>query len=83
MFFDCFLSHVCYYCYYHVHPVLGYFRFLLGKLASVNLEGLNHQQKLAFWINTYNSCIMNVRSQFLCMPLKIKVEHMMMLEFGS
>ncbi|KAG8474743.1 hypothetical protein CXB51_031400 [Gossypium anomalum] len=35
------------------------FRFLLGKLASVNLEGLSHQQKLAFWINTYNSCMMN------------------------
>ncbi|XWS41941.1 hypothetical protein CRYUN_Cryun17cG0125500 [Craigia yunnanensis] len=34
-------------------------KFLLGKLASVNLEGLSHQQKLAFWINTYNSCIMN------------------------
>ncbi|KAL5557070.1 hypothetical protein UlMin_039306 [Ulmus minor] len=34
-------------------------KFLLGKLASVNLEGLNHQQKLAFWINTYNSCMMN------------------------
>ncbi|XP_071913653.1 uncharacterized protein [Coffea arabica] len=34
-------------------------RLLLGKLATVNLEGLSHQQKLAFWINTYNSCIMN------------------------
>ncbi|XVF59462.1 hypothetical protein PTKIN_Ptkin07bG0278100 [Pterospermum kingtungense] len=34
-------------------------KFLLGKLASVNLEGLSHQQKLAFWINTYNSSIMN------------------------
>ncbi|KAL5819565.1 hypothetical protein ACOSQ4_023407 [Xanthoceras sorbifolium] len=34
-------------------------KFLLGKLASVNLEGLTHQQKLAFWINTYNSCIIN------------------------
>ncbi|GMN29994.1 hypothetical protein TIFTF001_002647 [Ficus carica] len=34
-------------------------KFLLGKLASVNLECLNHQQKLAFWINIYNSCIMN------------------------
>ncbi|RXH75306.1 hypothetical protein DVH24_030027 [Malus domestica] len=33
-------------------------KFLLGKLATVNLEGLNHQQKLAFWINTYNSCMM-------------------------
>ncbi|KAK5784825.1 uncharacterized protein LOC108471219 isoform X1 [Gossypium arboreum] len=34
-------------------------KFLLGKLASVDLEGLSHQQKLAFWINTYNSCMMN------------------------
>ncbi|CAA2989740.1 Hypothetical predicted protein [Olea europaea subsp. europaea] len=34
-------------------------KLLLGKLASVKLEGLTHQQKLAFWINTYNSCIMN------------------------
>ncbi|THG20721.1 hypothetical protein TEA_005828 [Camellia sinensis var. sinensis] len=34
-------------------------KLLLGKLASVDLEGLTHQQKLAFWINTYNSCMMN------------------------
>ncbi|KAA8547203.1 hypothetical protein F0562_003641 [Nyssa sinensis] len=34
-------------------------KILLGKLASVNLEALSHQQKLAFWINTYNSCMMN------------------------
>ncbi|XP_044485747.1 uncharacterized protein LOC123211152 isoform X2 [Mangifera indica] len=34
-------------------------KFLFGKLAVVNLEGLTHQQKLAFWINAYNSCIMN------------------------
>ncbi|XP_022740038.1 uncharacterized protein LOC111292091 isoform X2 [Durio zibethinus] len=34
-------------------------KFLLEKLASVILEGLSHQQKLAFWINTYNSCMMN------------------------
>ncbi|XP_010494209.1 PREDICTED: uncharacterized protein LOC104771397 [Camelina sativa] len=33
---------------------------LLGKLSSVNLQKLNHQQeKLAFWINIYNSCMMN------------------------
>ncbi|KAL7193221.1 hypothetical protein ACSBR2_024935 [Camellia fascicularis] len=32
---------------------------LLSKLASVHLEGLTHQQKLAFWINIYNSCTMN------------------------
>lgn len=34
-------------------------KFLLGKLSLVNLDGLTHQQKLAFWINTYNSCVMN------------------------
>nr|XP_043639511.1 uncharacterized protein LOC122610601 [Erigeron canadensis] len=32
---------------------------LLGKLASVNLTSLTHQEKLAFWINIYNSCMMN------------------------
>ncbi|KAJ1387918.1 Ternary complex factor MIP1, leucine-zipper [Sesbania bispinosa] len=34
-------------------------KLLLRELASVNLENLNHQEKLAFWINTYNSCMMN------------------------
>ncbi|XP_040997009.1 uncharacterized protein LOC121243022 [Juglans microcarpa x Juglans regia] len=34
-------------------------KLLLGKLASVNLESLIHQGKLAFWINIYNSCMMN------------------------
>ncbi|KAL2504848.1 hypothetical protein Adt_20469 [Abeliophyllum distichum] len=34
-------------------------KLLLFKLASVKLEGLTHKQKLAFWINTYNSCMMN------------------------
>ncbi|KAF7817522.1 Ternary complex factor MIP1 [Senna tora] len=33
-------------------------KILLGKLATVNLENLNHQEKLAFWINVYNSCMM-------------------------
>ncbi|KAK1407541.1 hypothetical protein QVD17_39159 [Tagetes erecta] len=32
---------------------------LLGKLALVNLTSLTHQEKLAFWINIYNSCMMN------------------------
>ncbi|EOA13199.1 hypothetical protein CARUB_v10026224mg [Capsella rubella] len=32
---------------------------LLGKLSSVNLQKLNQQEKLAFWINIYNSCMMN------------------------
>ncbi|XBI81743.1 hypothetical protein VPH35_090588 [Triticum aestivum] len=34
-------------------------RALLRKLSSVDLGGLSHQQKLAFWINIYNSCMMN------------------------
>uniref|UniRef100_A0A0E0M245 Ternary complex factor MIP1 leucine-zipper domain-containing protein n=1 Tax=Oryza punctata TaxID=4537 RepID=A0A0E0M245_ORYPU len=32
---------------------------LLRRLSSVDLTGLSHQQKLAFWINIYNSCMMN------------------------
>jgi len=37
-------------------------RALLRRLSSVDLAvaGLSHQQKLAFWINIYNSCMMNV-----------------------
>ncbi|XP_015167568.1 uncharacterized protein [Solanum tuberosum] len=34
-------------------------KLLLEKLASANLQGLSHQEKLAFWINIYNSCMMN------------------------
>ncbi|PSR99743.1 Hepatoma-derived growth factor-related protein like [Actinidia chinensis var. chinensis] len=34
-------------------------KHLLEKLVSINLKGLTHQEKLAFWINTYNSCMMN------------------------
>ncbi|KAI3773812.1 hypothetical protein L1987_48347 [Smallanthus sonchifolius] len=34
-------------------------KLLLGKLASVDLTSLTHQEKLAFWINIYNSCMMN------------------------
>uniref|UniRef100_A0A0A9D3P0 DUF547 domain-containing protein n=1 Tax=Arundo donax TaxID=35708 RepID=A0A0A9D3P0_ARUDO len=32
---------------------------LLRKLSSVDLAGLSQQPRLAFWINTYNSCMMN------------------------
>ncbi|CAN7091263.1 unnamed protein product [Brassica rapa subsp. narinosa] len=32
---------------------------LLGRLSAVNLQQLNQQEKLAFWINIYNSCMMN------------------------
>ncbi|XP_057974897.1 uncharacterized protein LOC131162443 [Malania oleifera] len=34
-------------------------KLLLGKLASADLKGLTHQEKLAFWINIYNSCMIN------------------------
>ncbi|XP_073104209.1 uncharacterized protein [Elaeis guineensis] len=34
-------------------------KHLLRKLALMDLSGLTHQQKLAFWINIYNSCMMN------------------------
>ncbi|KAL3626789.1 hypothetical protein CASFOL_022671 [Castilleja foliolosa] len=34
-------------------------KIFLDKLSSVRLDGLSHQQKLAFWINIYNSCILN------------------------
>ncbi|KAM0019237.1 putative ternary complex factor MIP1, leucine-zipper [Helianthus debilis subsp. tardiflorus] len=34
-------------------------KILLEKLALVNLTSLTHQEKLAFWINIYNSCMMN------------------------
>ncbi|KAF3956591.1 hypothetical protein CMV_018293 [Castanea mollissima] len=39
--------------------LLSRLKLLLGKLASVNLESHTHQEKLAFWINIYNSCMMN------------------------
>ncbi|CAI0465287.1 unnamed protein product [Linum tenue] len=34
-------------------------KLLLGKLGAVKLDKLTHQEKLAFWINIYNSCMMN------------------------
>ncbi|GAA0170294.1 hypothetical protein LIER_24591 [Lithospermum erythrorhizon] len=34
-------------------------KLLFQKLAHADLVGLNHQEKLAFWINIYNSCMMN------------------------
>ncbi|PON45868.1 Ternary complex factor MIP1, leucine-zipper [Parasponia andersonii] len=34
-------------------------KILFGKLATVKLQNLTHQEKLAFWINIYNSCMMN------------------------
>ncbi|KAJ3676969.1 hypothetical protein LUZ60_002693 [Juncus effusus] len=34
-------------------------KVLLNKLMTVDLLGLTHLQKLAFWINIYNACMMN------------------------
>ncbi|BAT81219.1 hypothetical protein VIGAN_03089500 [Vigna angularis var. angularis] len=35
-------------------------RVLMHKLCDVDLSFLTYKQKLAFWINIYNACIMNV-----------------------
>lgn len=40
-------------------PLLRRLKVLVDKLSSVDLKGLSHQQKLAFWINIYNVCMMN------------------------
>ncbi|XP_022772835.1 uncharacterized protein LOC111315410 isoform X2 [Durio zibethinus] len=34
-------------------------KLLLATLASSNFQNLNNHEKLAFWINIYNSCMMN------------------------
>ncbi|KAL9244161.1 hypothetical protein vseg_017965 [Gypsophila vaccaria] len=34
-------------------------KILITKLASLKLQRLTHQGKLAFWMNIYNSCMMN------------------------
>lgn len=41
-------------------------RLLFRKLAKVSLTDLNHQEKLAFWINIYNSCMLNVGFTSFC-----------------
>lgn len=40
-------------------PAIGKLRALVHKLSSVDLTFLTYKQKLAFWINIYNACIMN------------------------
>ncbi|KAL0855150.1 hypothetical protein Bca101_060302 [Brassica carinata] len=34
-------------------------RVLKEKLSKADLSFLNHKKKMAFWINTYNACVMN------------------------
>ncbi|KAF5188009.1 electron transporter, putative (Protein of unknown function, DUF547) [Thalictrum thalictroides] len=40
-------------------PLLQQFRDLANDLQNADLRFLTHQQKLAFWINMYNACIMH------------------------
>jgi hypothetical protein len=35
-------------------------REMLEALQKVDLRNLTHQQKLSFWLNIYNTCIMHV-----------------------
>lgn len=39
--------------------LLGKLRNLMNNLRKVDLRFLTHHQKLAFWINIYNTCIMH------------------------
>lgn len=40
-------------------PLLRKLRILMSNLQTVDLKSLTNQQKLAFWINVYNACIMH------------------------
>ncbi|KAL0533994.1 hypothetical protein IC582_028271 [Cucumis melo] len=40
-------------------PLMRKLRVLMSNLQKVDLRPLSYQQKLAFWINMYNACIMN------------------------
>lgn len=44
----------------HCLPAFRKLRILMHKLCDVDLSFLSYKQKLAFWINIYNACIMNV-----------------------
>ncbi|KAJ0261361.1 Uncharacterized protein HA466_0044960 [Hirschfeldia incana] len=39
-------------------------RVLMNNLETVDLRVLNHQQKLAFWINMFNACVMHGYLQY-------------------
>ncbi|PIA39166.1 hypothetical protein AQUCO_02700384v1 [Aquilegia coerulea] len=44
-------------------PTLGRLRVLMHKLSTIDLSHLTYKQKLAFWINIYNACIMHAYLQ--------------------
>lgn len=39
-----------------------FFRVLMNRLSTVDPSLLTNKQKLAFWINIYNFCVMHVIS---------------------
>ncbi|XP_074308245.1 uncharacterized protein LOC141643112 [Silene latifolia] len=45
------------------YPATRKLRALLQKLCYVDLTFLSHKQKLAFWINIYNACVMHAYLQ--------------------
>ncbi|KAK5830745.1 uncharacterized protein LOC108484346 isoform X2 [Gossypium arboreum] len=45
-------------------PLLKKLRVLMSNLQKVDLRSLTYQQKLAFWINIYNACIMHGYLQY-------------------
>ncbi|XP_010554611.1 PREDICTED: uncharacterized protein LOC104824281 isoform X2 [Tarenaya hassleriana] len=44
---------------HYCSPAVPRLRVLMEKLAEVELSFLTYKQKLAFWINIYNACVMN------------------------
>ncbi|KAH9660659.1 hypothetical protein KPL70_024273 [Citrus sinensis] len=40
-------------------PLIRKLRILMNNLQTVDLKALTYQQKLAFWINMFNACIMH------------------------
>ncbi|KAJ1389421.1 Ternary complex factor MIP1, leucine-zipper [Sesbania bispinosa] len=46
-------------CFSQYLPAFRKLRVLMHKLCDVDLSFLTYKQKLAFWINIYNACIMN------------------------
>ncbi|XP_021278739.1 uncharacterized protein LOC110412519 [Herrania umbratica] len=45
-------------------PLLKKLRVLMSNLQKVDLRALTYHQKLAFWINMYNACIMHGYLQY-------------------
>ncbi|KAE9593185.1 hypothetical protein Lal_00028991 [Lupinus albus] len=53
-------------------PLLRKLRILMSNLQKVDLKSLTYQQKLAFWINLYNACIMHGFIQYGVPPTSEK-----------